>query len=463
MGIESGLRLLQLQVLEPKNSVEFYNRNFEIKEETLGIKYNYVLCPQTALKDFSQSEGLNTNNQLGICIKDDEKKIVFVSKNLHFAQIPIVGLLLHLNGLDKKELAQIIQNGEELLKNKNPDEISLITCCAVFDHAESMLRSEEFNDLVEKFRNNEQFSPRVRKKACEHIIETKHNNIEKNSNALPVLQEKLKTREEYYRIQLQRYNHAFEQNQWTEKSRSYTTVIEQTYSSRLKQDLRSFTTHSEEISQEITEKYGDNLHNIVAFLDCLVENLNQKGSVDVEKDAEPLIYIIQQHFTDVLGKKPPMKFRGATNIVEKGFYLERFYQGLRNRLVSSMFKEMKKIQGILKRMPELTAEMASNRQFGDVAREYVDRLLAPLNQDNIPRQFLLIPVNDISTIIEKQFVKYLDTLTQIATKQPKNDIELLSLLEARKIMEDAGASTESIDNIIYERIEKTERKALNSG
>lgn len=478
--IRLGLRLIQTQYLEPKEPAEFYDAKFKIKQEMLGIKYDYVLCPQTALKDFSQSQDLNTNNQLGICIKEDEKNMVFVSQNLHYAQIPIVGLLIHLNGLSRKELVKIIENGEELLKNKTPEEISLTTCHAVFDHAASMLRSQEFNDLVEKFREDEQFSPGVIKKVCEHITEIKHNKIEKKTNTLPVLRENLKTREEYYRTQLEKYNHAFEQNKWTKKSKQYQAVLEQLNFGQsqlndglsIENILQPFIVDSEELAQELIRKYGDNIETIVFFLDQLVQILEQGKHVKIEKDASSIVYDIEYHYKAKLGKEPPLKFKkkdnkgkdiNMKNIVEKGDSLKRFYKGLRQRLSTPMFKKMEEIQGILKKMPELTAEIASNRQFGDVVREYVSELLAPLNKDDVSQQFLLIPVNDISTIIEKQLVKYLDALAQTATQQPENDTKLLSLLEARKIIGDTGESTESIDKTIYQLTNEVKRRALKSG
>lgn len=440
MKIEMRLGLAQQETLDDLKRLP------KIEREVSDISFQYRLCPANRLKEISQHE-----TQLGTF----HEREIYVSRGLHYASIPVVGFLFHLKTRNTEELTKIF--GEQINQLKPVQREEFIARVALEDFGADVLREEELADLLEKFREEKQFDLSTRESVVSAIVQRKADRLTSSNMALPALTKQITIQDEHYRRELQAYNTNIQKNRFTRKSQAYQRLIQK--HPGLKKTLSPFMVQSEPIAETIINHpvYGANLHSVVAFLDQLTTALNSKTEVQIENEATGLIYLIESHFRDHLEKKPPFQFKDTkpdeVNIVIKGRYMEKFTRGLRTRLVSQLFAEIDKAEQTLAALPKLSAKIQTSQELSQVVKAHLKLLLpASAVPDRVQDNFMIVPMTEISAIVEKQLEDYLTILLQTATQTPQNYQELLSLVHARELLQKAHVSTDTLDQEIKARL-----------
>lgn len=454
MRLELGMRMLQLQSPVPPESeytdpALYYEKKYKVRKELFKIPIEYVLASTTTLNRFF-SDACGKTTALGALINDQ----LFINDNLNPSCIPIAALLIRLDNFKRDEMVTLL-GGEDKVKGKNNQQLKYIIYRTVFGYADKKLHTDEFADLLQKFRQEEQFPKVVKTTVVKGIIEEKERQIQNiEPAALARLARQTKEKNEYYLEEQQAYNSAYQKNKWVRQSRALHT-ISQGNISEIKRLIDPWITQSEGVTYDIINDavLSENMAGVLDFINTLEQVMQTHESIEVDELGGRLIYHIQRHFTDVLDKRPPLFFQeeGSSKVC-KGYFTEAFLVGLKRRLREYVFQEIETMKLALAQTSMNRSSFQQDRELQTIATQYIHELTAPVEQTE--KKFILVSTGQIANIVSVNIHSYLKDLEAAAIASTQEKRNLLALYQARALIEKAGASTDAIDGEIKTRIQQ---------
>ncbi len=420
----------------------YYKGHFHQKKNLMGIQFEYVIAPSATVNRFAQesykpstSFGLNIDGK--IFMIDGKKREGDSSDRInHYAQMPFIGLLLYLDNLNQEELGKII--GENKVTGKTKEQIKFITYRAIFYQAEKRMKNIDFISFVDTFMHEEQFPERVRNAVLRDIIKYKTSKVQQIGSMLPVLSSDQKKSDLFYLEERRAYNSAFQKNKYVQRSRTLSMFVRN--NRQMDGLFGSDIIQSEGLSQDIyhNPQCNENLPEVVEHIDGMIQNIKTQKEFEPNQISGVVNYLITRHFTDTLDKKPKITIP--------------FLQGLKRRMIGHIMTEIEKMQAALKQAPELVTSLQTNESFQEIVNQYLQSVAQPLQESG--KQFLLVPIANISDILTTNIRKCLLELEDTTTGKNEDDKRLCQLLQLRTSTVEAGLPTNHIDGSIKMIVDK---------
>ncbi len=425
------LKLEQItQVIPPDE--KHWNENYKFEVEIAGEKIKYVFCPQTFLDRHGNGSklGYSTDGR-------DGERMIFVAKNLHYAQVPFVALYLFYQGLENGELNK--RFGDQVNKFRSI-ELNEILLGTALGHATEFLRVEEMSGLINRFKEEPSYNLSIREIMLKDIIESYISGQEVKSIVISDdAGRKLYTeRAAEYAI-----SHHF--NKYTRRSRNLSKLVQNT--SFGEREFGAYVVHCEYAYTTIKEDKSlrDNLPAVIKFLDALRE-LEPGTEVEIGPQESKILYAVVEGREK--SRTVPVLFRPSSEVGKNLIVIrnaaKRDLTALTNRLRYDLEQDRKDVCRMLEGIDTIVKRVGE----GDTdARTKLQTVI----ETYFSGTEALVPVSHQAQAVESMTAN-LQTrktdLEQILTRAPDDVVDLTNALHAKKYLERLGMDTEKVNALI---------------
>ncbi len=424
--------------LEPigKNPVEeFYRKNYKFEVEVNGEKIRYVFCSNPFLNKYGDGSNLGF-------VEDD---MIFISKGLHYAQVPFVALYLYYKSLSSNELSQKI--GEDTA-NITSSESQEALIKATLDQASDYLRREEISNLVERFRNEPYNNLPIRESMLKDFMGLDRS--PKDSEDL-IKYEGDKTK--FYVERVNDFLKAHHNNKHIARSRA----IEM--SEELRDSFSELVIKSERPYQYLINDpvYKNNLIGVIEFINQL-ENLECGTRLTIGREESRLCYSLIEH----LDKNLPIKFieteeiNTESNVIEIGKRAKPFFSSLRKRLEFNLLEEHRQMELALQDLESIVTKVDQpQKEFLCLVKDVIKDYFTPKESVD------LVPKDVQIKVFKEELSSRKREVEHVLTKSSDEIVDLEKAVIARANLLRLGLSVEEVDRKINALIRDSPQNLLS--
>ncbi len=425
----------------------YHKNNFKIPVAVFGEELSYVVCPKT----FMDAHGDGT--RLGF----QEEGKLFLARDLHPAQMPYVALYLHYSAMSSEELGQ--KFGADTFESLASEEIDDILLATVLDSAKDTLRAAEMTDLIERLKKEKGYSTRREE------IYSKVAGVYLSADISPTaLVKREEDSLEFYIGRISERVAAHAHNKHVGESRFMATAFD----ANEREQMRGWINSAEPAYQAIIgdESFRANLSSVVRFLEAL-EGYQSGTVITLPKDESRLMYLCQESSSAfrtrapfIIKDGPSIPFQNTENYLEITRNTAKFVQAVRLRLLNVLAKDYEEAEKQVEGLKDVIRRVGSGDEeltvrLDRVVRQYKGLLPAEVS----PAQTVAAKAITSEPITPEERAATLEEAVDTAVEQrqelgyaltsaPVTLMDLSKAYRARKLLEELGVDTSSVDNRI---------------